>query len=250
MSMPPPPRRSAAYRLPGVFALALVGGAGILTAHRAEQTFSDRATTSRPAPELLRLHSSSADIELVPGSGRRIQIEWKADWVGGRPSHFLRTSGGVIELGGSCRGGLTHVTGLFAFQSPCSIRYRISVPPGQAIRLDVDSADTSLTGLRGPITVHASSGDIAAHDLRSDRVELSASSGDISASFARAPTSLRTSASSGDVSVRVPAGRYHVTASANSGDRSVRDLLEDPSSKRTIVARTHSGDISIAGTAR
>jgi DUF4097 and DUF4098 domain-containing protein YvlB len=104
--------------------------------------------------------------------------------------------------------------------------------------------------LRGQITVHASSGDIAAHDLLADRVELSASSGDISASFERAPTSLTTTASSGDVSVRVPAGRYHVTASANSGDRSVHDLIEDPTSTHTIVARTHSGDISIGRTGR
>jgi hypothetical protein len=250
MSMTPQRRRSAAYRLPGVFALALLGGGGIYTAHQAEQTFSERSATSRPAPELLRLHSTNADVQIVPGSGKRIQIEWRADWVGGRPSHFLRTSGGVIDLGGSCRGGLTHVTGLFAFQSPCSIRYRIAVPAGQAIRLDVDSGDTSLTGLRGQITVHASSGDIAAHDLLADRVELSASSGDISASFDRAPTSLTTTASSGDVSVRVPAGRYHVTASANSGDRSVNDLIEDPTSTRTIVARTHSGDISIGRTGR
>ncbi len=126
MSMTPPRRTPAAYRLPGVFALALLGGAGIYTAHRAEQTFSERSATSRLAPELLRLHSTSADVQIVPGTGRRIQIEWQADWVGGRPSHFLRTSDGVIDLGGSCRGGLTHVTGLFAFQNPCSIRYRIA----------------------------------------------------------------------------------------------------------------------------
>jgi hypothetical protein len=245
MSITPPRGQSAAYRLPGVLALAALGGGGIYTAHRAEQTFSARSATSRAAPALLRLRSTSADIQLVPGTGKRIGIEWRADWVGGRPSHFLRTSNGVIELGGSCRGALTHVTGLFAFQNPCSIRYRIAVPPGQAIRLQVDSADVSLTGLRGRITVQTSSGDIAARGMLATQVELSASSGDISASFARAPRSLMTTASSGDVSVRVPAGSYHITATASSGDRSVKDLVDDPSSPRTIVARTHSGDISI-----
>jgi hypothetical protein len=245
MSITPPRGRSAAYRLPGVLALAALGGGGIYTANRAEQTFSERSSTSRAAPQLLRLHSTNADVQIVPGNGKAVAIQYRADWVGGRPSHFLRTSGGVIELGGACHGALTHVTGLFAFRNPCSIRYRITVPAGQAIQLRVDSADISLTGLRGRISVHASSGDIAAHDLLATQVELSASSGDISASFARAPRSLTTTASSGDVSVRVPAGRYHITTSADSGDRSISGLTDDPSSSRTIVARTHSGDISI-----
>jgi hypothetical protein len=245
MSITPPRGRSAAYRLPGVLALAALGGGGIYTANRAEQTFSERSSTFRAAPQLLRLHSTNADVQIVPGKGKVVAIQWRADWVGGRPSHFLRTSGGVIELGGACHGALQHVTGLFAFRDPCSIRYHIEVPPGQAVELRVDSADISLTGLRGRISVHASSGDIAARDLRSARVELTASSGDISATFDRAPASLTTTASSGDVSVRVPGGRYHITASANSGDRSVRDLADDPTSKRTIVAQTHSGDISI-----
>jgi hypothetical protein len=245
MSITPPRGRSAAYRLPGVIALAALGGGGIYTANRAEHTFSERSTTSRAAPPLLRLHSTSADIQIVAGARKDIGIQWRADWVGGRPSHFLRTADGVIELGGSCRGRFTHVTGLFAFRNPCSIRYRIEVPAGQAIQLQVDSADVSLTGLRGRIKVHASSGDIAARDMRATQVQLSVSSGDISASFARQPHSLTTTASSGDVSVRVPAGSYHITMAADSGDRSLTGLADDPSSSRTIVARTHSGDISI-----
>jgi hypothetical protein len=245
MSLTPPRARSAAYRVPGVLALAALGGGGIYTANRAEQTFSERSSTSRAAPHLLRLHSSNADIQIVPGSGKRIAIQWRADWVGGRPSHFLRTSNGVIELGGSCRGGFTQATGLFSFHLPCSIRYRIAVPAGQAIELRADSADVAISDLSGRITVHTSSGDISARGMRASQVELSASSGDISATFERAPRSLTTTASSGDVSLRVPGGSYHFTTSANSGDRSVTGLVDDPSSPRTIVARTHSGDISI-----
>jgi hypothetical protein len=100
MSSNPPRRRSAAYRLPGVFALALIGGGGIYTANRAEQNFSARAATSRPAPELLRLHSISADVQIVPGTGKRVRIEWQADWVGRRPTHSIFTHDGVIELSG------------------------------------------------------------------------------------------------------------------------------------------------------
>jgi hypothetical protein len=45
------------------------------------------------------------------------------------------------------------------------------------------------------------------------------------------------------VSLHVPAGRYRIDASASSGDRSVQNLIDDPASKRTIVAETKSGDV-------
>jgi hypothetical protein len=245
MSIDHPRRPSAAYRVPGVIALALLGGGGVLAAHRAEQRFSDSSYVYRSsAPKMLQLHSSSADVEIVPGTGRLVRIQWRAEWVGKRPSHSLTKQDGVLRLGSSCAGGLSSVTGLFTFDVPCSAHYRVEVPAGQAIRLEVSSGDVKLTNLRGRVDVATSSGDISARDMPGGgTVKLAASSGDISARFDGPPASLTATASSGDVSVHVPSGRYRIDASASSGDRSVQNLIDDPASTRTIVVQTKSGDV-------
>lgn len=245
MSSNPPRGRSAAYRLPGIVAVGLLGGGGVYAAHHAERGYRESSyVLSETAPKVLRLHGDNADVEIVPVADATVRIQWRADWVGRRPSHHVRVRNGVVELAGHCGDGLTHVTGLFAFRVPCSTRYRVDVPARHAVSLTVRSGDVSLSRLRGRIDVSASSGDVSARQMGGATVRLATKSGDISASFASPPAALTATASSGDVSVRVPGGRYRITADASSGDHSVHGLTKDPASRRTIVARAKSGDVS------
>lgn len=246
MSINPPRRRSAAYRLPGVIALGLLGGGGIYTAHRAEQEHRATSVITPSARALLWLHTGSADVVVTPGPGTAIRIERSARWVGSlRPSHSVTEGSGRIDLGDDCPSGISVPAAVFTFHDDCSITYRVKVPAGQAVRLDGDSGDIALSNLRGRVTANTGSGDVSAGGLSGRTVQLSSGSGDVSAAFRRPPTSLRATAGSGDISLHVPAGRYRINASTGSGDRSIHDLTEDAQSTNAIYARTGSGDVSI-----
>jgi hypothetical protein len=246
MSIDTPRGRSAAYRLPGVFALALLGGGGIWTANRAEQDHRS-STVFRPAPrKLLWLHTGSADIVISAGSGAGIRIERRARWVGSRPTPSFSDRGGRIDLQDDCHAAIGLAASIFAFHDPCSVTYRITIPAGQAVRLDDGSGDIVLTGLKGPVTATTGSGDVSADDLGGPSVRLASGSGDVSATFSHAPATLRATAGSGDVSLAVPGGTYRVRASTGSGDRSVEGLTQSDNAALSIDAHTGSGDISIA----
>ena len=204
MSITSPSGRSAAYRLPGVALLALVGGGGVYAAHHAERRHHATANVYEGSPALLQIQADSADVEVVPASGGTVRIQWRADWVGKRPAHRVHVRSGVVGLTGSCADALTQFTGLFAFDIPCSVHYRVAVPSGQAIRLAVGSGDVSLRGLHGRIRVTTHSGDSARSEMGGGpAVTLSTRSGDLSASFERAPpVADDATASSGDVSLQ------------------------------------------------
>ena len=238
--------RSAAYRIPGVCVLAVLGGAGIWAANRAEHEYTSTSVITATPRALLSLHTGSADLVISPGPGSAIRIERRARWIGERPTHVMtERTDGRIDLQDGCPGGLTVPAALFSFHDDCSITYDVQVPAGQAVELDGGAGDIELHDLDGSVTAIAGSGDISADGLLSRVAKLGAGSGDVSASFDRAPTSLRVTAGSGDVSLQVPGGAYRITASTGSGDRSVDGLADDPGATRSIMARTGSGDLSI-----
>jgi hypothetical protein len=247
MSINPPRRRSAAYRVPGVVALALLGGGGIFTANQAEQEFKSTTTGSLTPRALLWLHSDRADVVITPGSGKSIRLVRDARWVGKAPEHSLTKlrGSGRIDLADNCPGGIAVPAALFVFHDSCSVTYRLRVPAGQAVRIEGGSGDISVTGLRGAVTASTGSGDVNAADLTGRAILLSSGSGDVSATLRQPPKSLRATAGSGDVSIHVPGGRYRIDASTGSGDRSVDGLSEAPASAHDIYARTGSGDVSI-----
>jgi putative adhesin len=253
MSITPPRGRSAAYRLPGVALLALLGGGGILTAHQAEREHhSTTVITPSPRP-LLWLHTGGADVDVAPGPGRSIRIERHARWGGrDRPSHAAAgDSGGGIVLDDGCPSGFSVPAAVFTFHDACRISYRVMVPPGQAVRIDGGSGDISATGLRGRVILSSGSGDVRARDLASSEVRLATGSGDVSATFERRPRSLRATAGSGDVSLDVPAGRYRLDTSTGSGDRSIdSSVAADAAASAAIYARTGSGDLSVRSAGR
>jgi len=246
MSINPLRSRSAAYRIPGVCALALLGGAGIWTAHRAAHEYTAVTVSTATPRALLALHTGDADIKVSPGSGASIRIERHARWVGERPTHTTtERADGTIDLEDQCPGGLLAPAAIFTFHDDCSISYEVTVPAGQAVSIHGGSGDIELRDLDGRVTAIAGSGDVSASGLLSKSVALSTGWGDISATLDKAPLTLRATAGSGDVSVQLPGGSYRITASTRSGDRSVSGLRDDVASKRTIVARTGSGDVSL-----
>jgi hypothetical protein len=249
MSNPPTAGRSAAYRIPGVVALALLGGGGIYAAHRAEQDFHEQSELSLAAPKrTLLLLSHDADVEISTGTGKRIHIVRRAHWVGSKPSHSVHVATGSserVELADGCPGGVRSAAALFSFHSACGVSYRISVPAGQTLVLSGAAGDVDLRDLSGNVTALVRSGDVDASGMRATNVHLTSQSGDVAASFLQAPVSLDSGSDSGDVSLRVPAGGYRLKVTTESGDRSIEGIANDPASTHAIAAATSSGDVSV-----
>src|SRR5437868_9917751 len=129
MSINPPRRRSAAYRLPGVVALALLGGGGIYTANQAEQEYKATTATTLTPRALLWLHTGDADVVITPGNGKSIRIERDAHWVGKAPGHSMaKRAGGRIDFRDDCPGGIAVPAAVFVFHDDCSVTYRVRVP--------------------------------------------------------------------------------------------------------------------------
>jgi hypothetical protein len=244
MNIKPTNGRSAAYRVPGVVALALLGGGGIWTAHRAEQDHRSTSVFTPAARNLLWLRAGSADIIVSRGTGKGIRIQRDARWVGSRPTPAFKDDGTRIDFDDTCHGVVDTAASMFAFHTPCAVTYRVKVPAGQTLRIQAGSGDIVVTGMTGRITASTGSGDVSVGTSGSV-VALSSGSGDVSATFRQAPASLRASAGSGDVTLRVPAGGYRITASTGSGDRSLDGVSDDRQSTHSIYARTGSGDVSI-----
>jgi DUF4097 and DUF4098 domain-containing protein YvlB len=109
----------------------------------------------------------------------------------------------------------------------------------------VQSGDIVADALSGRVSLRASSGDISAGELRSREVTARSTSGDVSVDVAVAPDRVDASASSGDVAVAVPRGvSYDATVDTSSGDHAL-GVASDPASDRRVSAVTSSGDATI-----
>lgn len=117
---------------------------------------------------------------------------------------------------------------------------------GGEVDLESSSGDVHVTGASGDLEVKASSGEVTADRLRSSRVTVESSSGDVDLGFAAAPDRVDLEASSGDVTVTVPGGStaYQVDVETSSGEEQV-DVPTDPGSAHRISVEASSGDVTV-----
>ncbi|MEV7542451.1 DUF4097 family beta strand repeat-containing protein [Streptomyces sp. NPDC089915] len=221
---------------------ALTGVGPVKTAD-ADATVSEAVT----AVELTDVRSG--DVEVVPGSGpgvavRRV-VHYRGDTV---PTPGQRVSGGVLTFSDGC-------------EDDCWIDYRLEVPAAARVRVESSSGDITVKGvaradltassgdvraegITGPVKARTSSGRITATGLEGAEAEFRASSGDVGAEFAKAPSSVSVTTSSGDVGLKAPQGPYKLSTDTSSGTRRI-SLNDSPDARSAITVRTSSGDITV-----
>jgi hypothetical protein len=146
----------------------------------------------------------------------------------------------------------------------CSGKVDLVVPEGITVRVrtgnsgltlrdltgDLDAATSNgsvhASNLTGRVNLGSSNGAIEASALRSDRIDAHTSNGSVRLSFDVAPTAATASSSNGSVEVVVPRGgpAYRVIATTSNGTRDIA-VPTDPSSQRTIEARTSNGSVRV-----
>lgn len=200
----------------------------------------------------LSIDSSSAEVEVHSGDVKEITVNRRSERnaLGGDPKEKY-DDGRLVISDTNC--------GFLSFG--CHTGYVVTVPKDLSVSIKTSSGDVKVTGLgghtklesssgkleaqrlSGDLEAESSSGDLDAEGLSSGSVIAKTSSGSIELTFASAPSSVQAKSSSGDVLVRLPTGTetYKVDTDTNSGDESA-DVKKDPTSTRTIMVDTSSGD--------
>ncbi|GAA1272565.1 hypothetical protein Psi02_06030 [Planotetraspora silvatica] len=178
------------------------------------------------------LHADTGAGEIVINESDRagVHVTETLHWRGDKPQNGHQVDAGTLTLRYRC--------------DDCSVDYEVEVPKGLDVKVDSGSGTITLRRLTGPVSAATGSGDIEARGLAGRQVTATTGSGEVKLRFAAAPDNVRVETGSGEGSVWVPSGSYNVTAEPGSGDREV-SVVQDPSSARTVVVKTGSGDARV-----
>ncbi|MEV0843927.1 DUF4097 family beta strand repeat-containing protein [Actinocatenispora sera] len=192
------------------------------------------------------------DVTLVRGRAGTVQVQ---RWLTGkaRDRATWRLHGDELRVTAPCVG----------VNLNCEAKYQVAVPPGVKVSLSTtygdvvanglgndlnvvsEHGDLSLTKLSGQIRASTDYGNVTARRLGSGDVMAESDSGDISLGFADAPTRVAARSSYGNILLTVPDSAYHVTTGTKYGEVNSQ-LTDNDSAKRTLVATTDNGDVTIS----
>jgi len=182
--------------------------------------------------EITALHANTGAGEIVINESDRtgVHVTETLHWRGDKPQDGHQVDAGTLTLRYRCH--------------DCSVDYEVEVPKGLDVKVDSGSGTITLRQLTGPVSAATGSGDIEARGLAGRQVTATTGSGEVKLRFAAAPDNVHVETGSGEGAVWVPSGSYNVTADPGSGEREV-SVVQDPSSPRTVVVKTGSGDARV-----
>ncbi|WP_049793172.1 DUF4097 family beta strand repeat-containing protein [Conexibacter woesei] len=217
----------------------------------------ETTTTSYGAVEQLRIDGGSGDVTVIGEERDDVRVVAHASWGLAKPDREQQLTGSALKVDGGC--GFWGNIGV----NTCTTDYEIHVPRDTQVTADADAGDVRAVGLRGRVSLNASSGDVRAEDVTGELsvnvssgdvtvvgyggrdVSVNTSSGDLEVRTRVAPDRVKAITASGDVTVAVPGGdTYNVLTDTESGDRDVQ-VDQSVDAKRTIEARTSSGDVRV-----
>jgi Putative adhesin len=176
----------------------------------------------------VRVHSSNGNLTVSPGTGRRIMVHGRLSGSFVRPTFSHTRTAYGLNLNPQC-----HVPA-----GNCSLNLGLTVPAGLPVSISESFGTLDARGLRGPVVLWDSSGDLTASRLTGN-VHLSDNFGAITASGLAG--SIRLDNNSGDIQADGVTGDTRLQDSF--GTISVTGLAA-----ADVVARNSSGDISLTFT--
>ncbi|HET8658374.1 MAG TPA: DUF4097 family beta strand repeat-containing protein [Micromonosporaceae bacterium] len=216
-------------------AAALAGtGCGVLR-NEFSDTYSERAAVTE-----VRIDGGAGSVTVRPGSAAAVEITRTVRTTADKPDPTHHVDGAVLHLSTDCgrmctasyevlapnrvkvsgrdgSGDIT-LTGVSAVDvTTGSGRIRVTDATGP-VRVSAGSGEIDLTDVAGRTDAKTGSGNIDARELRSEDVNLTASSGNVELRLS-VPADVRAATGSGNVTVAVPeGGAYRVDADTGSGD--------------------------------
>ena len=235
-------------------AVALVIGTVQIVSVFARERTTETQTFRAAAVRHLDVRSPNGTVEVLGGAVDEITLT-------ARISHGLRGTRHEAALVGT----VLRVRSSCPFLSTwCGVDYRIVVPREVSVDVDVSNGRLivrdvaggvraeagngaiELARLTGDLDVSTDNGRVESTGLRSDRVVARTSNGRVRLEFSEPPTGVEARSSNGRVEVVLPTttDAYRVDLDTNNGSTDV-GVRTDPASGRSIVGRTHNGDVTV-----
>ncbi len=220
------------------FCLIVIGGISAASALML-RTDTTTGTFTHPISGVL-INTSNGSVTLVPGRPGAVSVTQHLRWSFARPQPITTWEGQTLVLSGRCKGDPV-LTGW-----DCAVSFRLSVPPGIAVKVATSNGAVSLTGMTGPVVVATSNGAVTGTALGSSDVSARTSNGPIRLSFSGAPKTVIARTSNGSVDVGLPPGptAYQVNTATSNGSRHV-DVHTDTNSPNQIRLNTSNGNVSV-----
>jgi hypothetical protein len=217
------------------------GGSGFLTSGHGPASFSrgewhrtDTLTAGGPLRSLT-VSAGTGDITISGTSGSTVSVTEQVSYRGTPPQLANGRTGSRLVLGYTCGPG------------DCGVSYTIKVPRGMTVTARTNVGAIHLSALAGQIVARTGTGSVNGTDLSARSTDLNAQVGDVRASFAAVPRTVRVSTDTGSITIRVPSSQaYAVTATADVGMIQVT-VPRAQSSAHAISAHSDVGSVSITG---
>jgi hypothetical protein len=245
------PRTPATRRSPRTIlavaacALAVLVVAAVLVAMRPSPAASAPGRSKGPIGQVSVTAAQVATVifQGVPGklsvvgtSTTKVSLTGQLRWSGHSPVAVTRLERGDHTLLLSYR---------CAVASACTENFRLTVPAGDAITLSQSSAQLTLSGLAGQVSVMAANVLIIATGLRTTTLVASVTSGTLTASFDAPPSLVNVTLVSAQGTLRLPAGTaYQVSQQVADGNITVAVPRAGTADHR-VIAHVTSGDLDL-----
>jgi hypothetical protein len=129
--------------------------------------------------------------------------------------------------------------------SPCTEDYQLVMPATDALVLRQSSAQLTLSGLAGPVSVAATNVQVTATGMRASALIATITSGTLSASFDAAPSLVSVTLMSAQGTLRLPASTtYQVTQQVDEGTVAIH-VPQAGTATHRVTARITSGDLEL-----
>lgn len=238
-----------------VFAVALLTFGTLQVAVAvAHDEHTEVHTFPASAVSTIDIRSDGGAVRIVAAQSDMVRVVARVS-DGLRPtSHSERLAGDQLDLHSSCPPMLSDF---------CRVDYTVSAPRDVSLVINADDSvrlsgvvgaidatsnngDIHALHAAGPLRLHSDNGSIDATDVRSQTFDASTDNGSVNAAFAVAPISAGAASDNGSVTIVVPQGdaAYNVNAHSDNGSVST-PIRTDPTSTRTITARSDNGDVTV-----
>lgn len=235
-------------------AIALVFGTVQIISTLARETTIERQVFPAQGVRLVDVGLPNGSIEVRGAETGEISLTAEIDHGLRRTRHQAGVEGDVLRVRASCP-----VLGTW-----CKVDYRLVVPSRMAVsadanngrlivrdvtgpvRADGDNGSIELVRLSGELDVSTDNGRVQSSALASEHVVARTRNGQVRLEFSQSPLRVEADSDNGRVDVVVPrtTDAYRVDLDTDNGSTDVA-VRTDPSSRRSVDARTRNGDVTV-----
>jgi hypothetical protein len=189
------------------------------------------------------MHVSTVIFQGVPGelsvvgaSTTQVSLTGRLRWSVSAPvaSDRFEDGGQTLLLSYQCAAGST-----------CTEDFQLTVPYGEIVALNQSSAQLTLTGLTGEVSVKSSNVQVIATGLRTTVLAASITSGTLTASFQVAPALVAVTLASAQCTLQLPVSTdYQVSQQVSDGSVTV-DVPRTTTAAHRITAQVTAGTLEL-----